>query len=87
LRKKIKRQQVVRLLLICCTEAKTQEITTSQDLLAPRHLLHLRKKIKRNDNEPPNSPSSATPEKKNKEMMTSLLARRHVLHLRKKTKR
>jgi hypothetical protein len=35
-----------------------------------RHLLHQKKKL-RNDDEPPDLPSSVTPKKKNKEMTMS----------------
>jgi hypothetical protein len=46
-------------------EEKNQEMTMS--LPAHHRFLHLRKKLK-NDDKPPGSPSSATLEKKNKEM-------------------
>jgi len=49
-------------------EEKNQETTTS--LPAHRRFLHLRKKLK-NDDKPPDSPSFATLEKKNKEMTTN----------------
>jgi hypothetical protein len=63
-------------------EEKNQEMTTSRE--ACRCLLHLRKKL-RNDDEPFSSPSSTTLEKK-KKMTMSFSIHRHFLHLREKNK-
>ncbi len=55
------------------------------NLPACHHVLHLRKKL-RNDDEPPSLSAFATPKKKTKRWRRAREAHPHLLHLRKKTK-